>query len=1294
MIKACFFDIGNTLVCKSKGLGMPPSLQNDLRSLQKRGIKLGVCSIRNMGMAKAALGDFEFDYYVLFDGAVIYKRETKISERPISAVLNDNWIAAYADSGIHAKNEEIQKSLLKKGFVTTDCSRPEGNIYALVYETGASPKQYHVVRWQKSGVDVCLRKGVSKSSAIELICNKEGWSKEEVAVFGDGPNDFEMIQSFPNSVAMAGCPAEVGYAAKFVTAASFENGVSNALSILNLLPPVYLLYIESSLDDIGGMETHAKYLKKFLWDKGDVYVVSHRNGENTIVESNMGCSTKYADLKTVIGHRDIRVFFNSGHWIEEMDEIKSFFPKARVLYRTGGNEIPSAPLLDLTKPLENRQRYWIETLNRNVDILITNSRFTEKRLEELGIRGSMLRLCRGGVPLSSIESLDKKAIKKKLFKEQRIHLVCSARFEPYKRMWLLLAAFDLLPKQYDLTIIGDGPDFSELKLKYEKNERIYFLGKKEHEKVLPYIVGADIYLQCSGNLEYEVPGGRYIHCEGMGRTILEAIASRTYIVSTDSGALSEIINGKRGVICGDSPSEIAAAVLAAPLEELPRDEEVDGYDFEAIFQKYLRFWERQRVALITSKFYGVPDGGGSSMVSSIVKAANGYYDLDFYCLRSPRSDYGDFNAFRHHVFLPNPCREGKFSRRLDSIAHYEERINGLLENYDEIVVVHTSKAFGLNDANLAKAIVFPMFNGCDYLRSGEFPPKEYFAAERRVYQNVMAIVVPNEEDKEVITKHYGANPNRIKVISRGISQIFDSKPKERETGGRRVRIVMISSTKLQKNLPEAKEIVALLRKRGYDATLSIYGTIDEKTIYESMIEDAGDFIFFKGSVGQLQLKAALDQSDFFLCTSLQETFGRCVYEAALSRLPCVVSSRLNRVQDTFEDSMAFYSNVEEAANLIEMLNRDVQRTNALTERAYAIASLYSYDKEQEKLLFTMDRHPGLFVLGTRPEAIKMLPILESLQQREAPFYVLDTHQHDGLPTKILMKRGIDTHCFVKLRQGDFDKISEKWAEDTMRVLSFAPSYICVQGDTSSALSGAKLSLLLGVPLYYVEAGLRSFDESNPFPEEIIRKRISKEAALNFAPSSKEEENLIREGARGVIVTGNTFVDYLRQNVVSESRQGVLITIHRKENLPFLTNIFSEIRECCQLNPRVQFLFPVHPNPVIVAAAQKLKNIPNLTLTNPLEPQEFQRKLSSSIAVITDSGGVEEEALFLGIPALIVREKTERAGKCMFPPSGKGMAKLLNELLKSGTIQPDDRYGKGGAGAKIASVILEHVYGKN
>lgn len=115
MIKACFFDIGNTLVCKSKGLGIPPSLQNDLRSLQKRGIKLGVCSIRNMDMAKAALGDFEFDYYVLFDGAVIYKRETKISERPISAVLNDNWLAAYADSGIHAKNEEIQKSLLKKG---------------------------------------------------------------------------------------------------------------------------------------------------------------------------------------------------------------------------------------------------------------------------------------------------------------------------------------------------------------------------------------------------------------------------------------------------------------------------------------------------------------------------------------------------------------------------------------------------------------------------------------------------------------------------------------------------------------------------------------------------------------------------------------------------------------------------------------------------------------------------------------------------------------------------------------------------------------------------------------------------------------------------------------------------------------------------------------------------------------------------------------------------------------------------------------------------------------------------
>lgn len=1295
MIRACLFDIGNTLICKSKGVGLTDSLLYDLRTLRARGVQLGVASIRTLKMAKEALPDFDFDFYILFDGAVIIENGETIYENPLPInVPKENALALYCSEGIYAKNESAGEELNRRGFVYSSFGFPASTCYAMACPRGECPEGLQIVTWEKSNLDVCLAKGVSKRSALSFLMEKHGWKDEEIAVFGDGPNDISMLANLPNSVSMAGAPEALVECSAFQTGFCYEGGVSNAMRFLGIPPITYLLFIESKDGDVGGMETHAKYLKEFLFDKGSVFVISHRDGKNQIVDSNISFPYSFNDLARSLQGKDVRIFFNSGHWIEEMREIRHLFPRARILYRTGGNEIPSAPLKDMSVPFADRQRYWVDVLNETVDTLITNSRFTERRLEDLGIKGSILALCRGGVPYRRIVSTNKQQTKERLYPQGKIHLLCSARFVPYKRISLLLQAFERLPEDYDLTLIGDGPEWEGLVHQFENHPRIRFLGKVPHEEVLSYIVGADIYVQTSGNLRYEVPGGSYIHCEGMGRTILEAIAARTFVVATDSGAFSEIITGRRGVISPDDPSAIAKAICSAHYQNLPEDEEAPHFDFDFLFERYLMYWRKSKVALVTSKYLGIPDGGGSSMVTSLVDALKEDCDLDFLCLRTKREGLPGMDAFRAYAFLPNPYREeGKFQRRLLSISYYKEKLSPLVSGYDSIVVVHTSKAFGLSDELLPKTIVFPMFTGFDYGKSGEDVPKEYINEEKRVYGLCRCIVVPCLQDLETLEEVYGVDRRKIVVIPRGISPLFEGKSKKKPPFDKpSLSLMMIANIKKQKNIEEAIEIVSRVKRKGLEATLDIFGAVDDRVLMDRLTVQKPDFVTYHGAVSQEKLHDAMGHFDLLICSSFQETFGRCVYEAALSKLPCLVSSRLKRIIHAFQGSVLSYSNVDEAVNLLVSLNKN--QLSYFANRAYLIAQEHSASKEAARLRKVVLSKTGLFVLGTRPEAIKMIPVLQSLAKKGIPVKIIDTWQHGGLATSVLMDYGYCTGRLASWRQGDFEEISNIWAKESVGLFSATPDFVCVQGDTASAFAGAKLASLLGRPLFYVEAGLRSFDESNPYPEEIIRKRISFDASLNFAPSIKEVENLKTEGARGIHLTGNTFPDFLLQNKVDHKEKLIVVTIHRRENLPLLANIFAEIKSCCLAFPNYQFLFPIHPNPIIVEFVKSFEGVDNLILSDPLTPREFQRALSSAYAAITDSGGVEEEAGLLGIPVLVVRGKTERAGRHMFSPDNQGMAEELKRLLLEEPPMPDKRYGTGGAGDRIASIIEEQLYGNN
>ena len=1299
MIKACFFDVGNTLVSKSHGYGLSPKLRRDLLDLKRAGVSIGVMSIRTLEMVKEDLFDVDFDFYILLDGSLVYDGGKKVIDAPLKE-LGENWLAYYSEGGVYARNEETRDELTRRGFATTGVASTPKKAYGFVANEDASLKDIRKVHWGDSRLNTYFKEGTSKGEAIALLARAHGWKKEEILAFGDGPNDLEVAKSVGKFIALAGCPVPLGEEAAFQTDFAWKEGVSNAIRLLNLLPINYVLFRENSSGEVGGVETHAKYLEEHWNKKGNLFIITHKDGKNVIDYENDGENHLYEELPSLLKNRSVVVFFNSGHWIEEMDEIRKAFPQATFFYRTGGNEIPSAPLKDMSMPFKERQKYWADALNRNLDYLITNSYFTDRRLLDLGIKPSLLKRMSGGVPLARIKELKEKKpeLRKSLFPSDRIHLLCASRFVPYKRMPLLLGAFSLLDERYDLTLIGDGPEYEELYERYKDDKRIRFLGKLPHEDVLPYVVGCDIYVQCSGNPVYQVPGGSYVHCEGMGRTILEAICSSTYVVATSSGAFPEFIKGKRGVIVNDKPEDIAEAIRKATYQSL-KPKGFEQYDFERIFARYDSLCcPKKRIALISSKFTDVPDGGGSSMVDTLINALGKHAELDFFCLRTPREELKKNGLLHAYCFLPNPNREdGKFESRLSCIPYYQEKLNPLLRDYDEIVVVHASKAFGLDEKNLKKATLFPMFLTKDYLRSGEKPPKRYLEEEKRVLSGVKRVISPCQNDKEEIVSSYQIDPNKITVIPRGVDPCFYEGHTYVSKDDGHLKMLLVANIKKQKNLKEAISIAGKTNERGINVSLSICGAIDDRDLFTWLEGEMKrlPWLHYEGSLSQEKLKEKMNESDLLICSSYFETFGRCVYEAASSDLPSLISDRLDCFKGVFDSRNAyFYKNEEDVLSFLNRYASSSSLRENMAKEAKERSLEFTKEKEILRLRKIIFPKTGLFILGTRPEAIKMSPVIRELKEKGIGITIYDTYQHQGLASRILQEEGLTAEKKDCLGEGNHKAKALRFAKalekDKQRF-----SFVAVQGDTLSSLAGAYYALRTNTPLYYLESGMRSFDETSPYPEEGIRKEISKIASLNFAPSKKEVENLEKEATRGIYLTGNTFQDSLLNSGLSVTEGNeVLITLHRRENLSHLPLIFLELRDLCFTHPELTFLFPVHPNPKLEKVTSILKGIPNLTLCPPLDPRDFLKRLFSSKMVITDSGGVEEEARYLGKKCLVIRKASERGQENLLSPDSKGLKACFETLLLEDDHKPDYRYGKESGAKTIANIIEEELYEKD
>ena len=302
------------------------------------------------------------------------------------------------------------------------------------------------------------------------------------------------------------------------------------------------------------------------------------------------------------------------------------------------------------------------------------------------------------------------------------------------------------------------------------------------------------------------------------------------------------------------------------------------------------------------------------------------------------------------------------------------------------------------------------------------------------------------------------------------------------------------------------------------------------------------------------------------------------------------------------------------------------------------------------------------IFGTRPEAIKMAPLALELQKRPGiRALCCVTAQHREMLDSVLeifkLKPNYDLNI-MQPRQ-TLSTITSKCLTGMDDVLNEAkPDLVLVHGDTSTTFAGALAAFYHQIPVGHVEAGLRTYDKWSPFPEEMNRKMVGAIADLHFCPTVANQKNLQRENiTQGVFLTGNTVIDALQTTVVKdftfaedilnnldyENRKVILVTCHRRENYGQpMTNIMTALRRIADAFPEVELVYPVHLSPVVQEAAHKyLDNHPRIHLIAPLAVDEMHNLMARCHLVMTDSGGLQEEAPALGKPVLVLRKETER-----------------------------------------------------
>jgi UDP-N-acetylglucosamine 2-epimerase (non-hydrolysing) len=362
------------------------------------------------------------------------------------------------------------------------------------------------------------------------------------------------------------------------------------------------------------------------------------------------------------------------------------------------------------------------------------------------------------------------------------------------------------------------------------------------------------------------------------------------------------------------------------------------------------------------------------------------------------------------------------------------------------------------------------------------------------------------------------------------------------------------------------------------------------------------------------------------------------------------------------------------------------------------------------------------VFGTRPEAIKLAPLCFACDRAGVDNHVVVTGQHRELLDKALADFSVTPRHDLNVMRANQDLFHTTSAvllglRDILR--STRPDWVVVQGDTTTCFAGALAAFYEKIPVAHVEAGLRTGQRYSPFPEEINRRLAGVLADLHFAPTGRARDNLLREGVsdQDILVTGNTGIDALRW--ILEHREAdfrsflppaaaaavegrfLLLTTHRRESFggPML-DALAAVRDVCEASPDLNVIFPVHPNPnVREQVRQVLSNVAQVHLVDPLDYVTFSHLMARATLVVTDSGGIQEEAPSVSKPVVVLRESTERpegveAGVAVLVGTDRVrirdtlMRLLHDQAAYAAMTGKPNPYGDGHASDRIVKALLE------
>jgi UDP-N-acetylglucosamine 2-epimerase (non-hydrolysing) len=365
----------------------------------------------------------------------------------------------------------------------------------------------------------------------------------------------------------------------------------------------------------------------------------------------------------------------------------------------------------------------------------------------------------------------------------------------------------------------------------------------------------------------------------------------------------------------------------------------------------------------------------------------------------------------------------------------------------------------------------------------------------------------------------------------------------------------------------------------------------------------------------------------------------------------------------------------------------------------------------------------IFIFGTRPEAIKMAPVIMKCKKSMSSLSSINivTAQHRDMLDDILRLFSIQPEYDLNIMRESqsLEDITVRSLKKLSKIIKCEkPDMILVQGDTTTTFIGALAGFYNKIPIGHIEAGLRTYDKYQPFPEEGNRKLTTALADIHFSPTKRAAENLIREGvpASKIFITGNTVIDALLEiisrnfkfkkpldKIVNNNSNLILVTAHRRENLGEpLNNICLALKEITQTIKNIQILFAVHPNPKVRKIVfNALHHNRDIHLLPPLDYQTFAHIMAKSRLILTDSGGIQEEAPSLGKPVLVLRNKTERP-EAVEAGTVKIIGTDTRKIVEETTILLENKneygrmakalnpYGDGRASDRIVQIILEKL----